>query len=210
MTDIKWTDVLGPLANTFAPVLGGLIAGPAGAAVGRVLGSAIAAKLGVEPTPQAVSEAIQANQGEAADIVRQLGLDPALVATLGGVEAVELARDRIAADDRVSAREQTINLAKASSPIAWGAPVVSGVVTVGFLLLAVLMVFKAVPDTQAFNLIIGAMIAAFTQVVSYWLGSSVGSRAKDQTIRELSAESPPVPVAPSHYDHLRPPVGRLQ
>ena len=209
MTDIKWTDVLGPLASSFAPVLGGLIAGPAGAAVGRVLGGAIASGLGVEPTPDAVSQAIQADQGKAADIMRGLGLDPGLVATLGGVEAVQLAQERIAAEDRASAREQTIELAKAASPIAWGAPIVSAVVTAGFLLLAILMLFRAVPDTQAFNLIIGAMIAAFTQVVAYWLGSSVGSRAKDQMIRELSADAAPAAQPARKYD-LRPPVGRLQ
>ena len=205
---MKWTDVLGPLAQTFAPVLGGLIAGPAGAAVGRVLGGAIASGLGVEPTPEAVSQAIQADQGKAADIMRGLGLDPGLVATLGGVEAVQLAQERIAAEDRASARSQTVELAKASSPIAWGAPLVSAVVTAGFLLLAVLMVFRAVPDTQAFNLIIGAMIAAFTQVVAYWLGSSAGSKAKDQTIRELSADAP-APPAPARRHDLRPPTGRL-
>lgn len=204
MTD--WKDVLGPLALNIAPVLSGLIAGPAGAAVGGVLGKALASAMGVDATPEAVREAIQADPEGAEKTIRALGLDPALVATLGGVEAVELARERIAADDRQSARAQTVELAKAANPIAWGAPLISAVVTIGFLALSAAMLFKQIPDTQAFLLIIGAMIAAFTQVVAYWLGSSIGSKTKDVTLRAI-AEDRAEPDRPTR--NLRPPVGRF-
>lgn len=204
-----WSAVLGPIANAVAPVLGGLIAGPAGAAVGGVLGKALASALGVPDTPEAVGKAIQADQGRAQEVMRQLGLDPALVATLGGVETVELARERLAMEDRKSAREQTMNLAGQGSPIAWGAPAVSFVVTLGFMGLTGALMFRAVPDTQAFLLIVGAMIAAFTQVVAYWLGSSVGSKVKDATLSRIYQDEA-APARADRYANLRPKTGELR
>ena len=53
---MKWSDVA-PSIGKFAPILGTLIGGPAGAALGAV----VASVLGVEATPSAVSEAMRIN-----------------------------------------------------------------------------------------------------------------------------------------------------
>lgn len=68
MADFNWKDIAGPLAKVGAPVLGTLIGGPAGAAMGKVAGEVLAGALGVPAEPEAVAEAIAANPDKAAAI----------------------------------------------------------------------------------------------------------------------------------------------
>ena len=92
-------------------------------------------------------------------------------------------------DDRASARAQTVALTQAGSGAAWGAPVVSVVVLVGFF--AVMALLFATPQTDMpertfnlLNMLFGALVLGFGQVTSYWLGSSAGSAAKDKLLRQ--------------------------
>jgi hypothetical protein len=45
-------------------------------------------------------------------------------------------------------------------------------------------------QTTMLNILLGALSTAFATVVNFWLGSSVGSKAKDQTISDLSKGAP--------------------
>jgi Fe2+ transport system protein B len=69
---MEWKDVASTVARS-APMLGGLLGGPVGAAVGAV-GSMIASALGVSSTPDAVSQALQVNP-EAAVKLAQIEKD---------------------------------------------------------------------------------------------------------------------------------------
>lgn len=88
-------------------------------------------------------------------------------------------------EDRASARTQTIELAKAGSRIAWGAPVVSLVVLLTFGLVLFLVLTKSIPPGQetTVSLMLGALQTMAVSVVAYWVGSTAGSRAKDDLIR---------------------------
>ena len=59
-----------------------------------------------------------------------------------------------------------------------------------------------IADTSSpgIQMLMGALIGAFTTTVQYWLGSSSGSAKKDQDVaNQVAALSPPpVPVIPSH------------
>ena len=59
MADFDWKAIAGPLASIGAPILGTLIGGPAGAAMGKVAGEVLAGALGVPATPEAVAQAIE-------------------------------------------------------------------------------------------------------------------------------------------------------
>lgn len=59
MADFNWKDIAGPLAKIGAPVLGTLIGGPAGAAMGKVAGEVLAGALGVPADPESVAQAIE-------------------------------------------------------------------------------------------------------------------------------------------------------
>lgn len=70
----------------------------------------------------------------------------------------------------------------------WGRVLVSLVVTVGFMWVLVLVITtktqgNAPPEVML--VMLGALGAAFGQVVSFWVGSSSSSAAKDSTIQNL-------------------------
>ena len=83
--------------------------------------------------------------------------------------------------DVQSARSQTVDLAKAGSHIAWGAPIVSVLAVVVFAGFVVLLFTKNLPDgmKDALMLLAGTAAAGFGAVLNYWLGSSAGSARKD-------------------------------
>lgn len=95
--------------------------------------------------------------------------------------------------DVQSARNQTVELAKAGSPIAWGAVVVSVLVLVSYgLALWVAMQFE-VPSSQKDNVagILWTLNTLAVAVVSYWVGSSASSFRKDGVIAKGQGASLP-------------------
>jgi hypothetical protein len=95
--------------------------------------------------------------------------------------------------DIQSARQLTVALVKEGSPIAWGAPLVSVLLTIGFFaILAIFLVWATeLPEFQrsVLYVLIGTLASGFTQVVNYWLGSSRGSKEKDAALTSLAAAS---------------------
>jgi hypothetical protein len=92
--------------------------------------------------------------------------------------------------DVQSARAQTMALAQVNSPIAWGAPVMSAVVTVGFTVVLTLFVSFAISmdayQQSVVTILIGYLGAAFQQAVNYWLGTTRQSREKDTVLASLA------------------------
>lgn len=79
---MDWKDLAATVAKS-APMMGGILGGPVGAAVGAV-GSMIASALGVAPTPDAVSQALTVNPDAAVKLAqiekdRQVELQTLLV-----------------------------------------------------------------------------------------------------------------------------------
>ncbi|MBX9944914.1 MAG: YgzB family protein [Reyranella sp.] len=92
--------------------------------------------------------------------------------------------------DVQSAREQTTRLAETRSPIAYGAVVVSLLVLAGFGIMLALLFTRTVPPEQkdiAFMLL-GSLSGMASAVVSYWVGSSRGSDAKNAMIAQITAK----------------------
>jgi lysozyme family protein len=106
----------------------------------------------------------------------------------------ELAQFRTEIEDTKGARSTFAELALANNPMAWGAPLVSLIVTVGFFGILTILILGAGKLTdnsqvaQIVNITVGALAAAFATVVSFWLGSSQGSRAKDAATIQFQAE----------------------
>lgn len=70
----------------------------------------------------------------------------------------------------------------------WGRVIVSTVVVAGFMyMLNLVITFKSQgtspPEVQL--VMLGALGAAFGQVVAYWVGSSASSTRKDETIQAM-------------------------
>jgi peptidoglycan hydrolase-like protein with peptidoglycan-binding domain len=109
--------------------------------------------------------------------------------------AAQLAQFRAEVADTQSARATFRALALANNPMSWGAPLVSILVTIGFFGILTILVLglgdmKDNPNVvQIVNITVGALAAAFATVVSFWLGSSQGSRAKDSLIQLQAGQS---------------------
>ena len=74
----------------------------------------------------------------------------------------------------------------------WGRVLVSLVVTIGFMGVLILVITtktqgNAPPEVML--VMLGALGAAFGQVVSYWVGSSSGSAAKDTALVNAATKS---------------------
>jgi hypothetical protein len=181
-----------PLVLKLAPQLAGMIFGSKGAdatakvaavvqtVVGDVAdldapGGVAAAVAHIQANPQASSDLaaqlatlqvqMQKEQDDAAEAMRQDALD-------------EL-KTRLA--DTSSARDMATELAKAHSGLAYGGVVVSVVIVAafGWTTYSVLTTHLSATDGQFGSILVGTLAAMATQVANYWLGSSVGSNAKN-------------------------------
>lgn len=94
--------------------------------------------------------------------------------------------------DVQDARHQTVSLAQTGSSIAWAPVIVSTLVVVGFLGLTFGLLFKSIPDSQVAMVLYGALSAGFTQVLNYWLGSSVGSKRSGDAVRAIAESVAPL------------------
>lgn len=185
---MDWS-ALAPLVANAAPTIGGLLGGlipfPGGAVLGQVAGKVLAEALGAPPTPEAVNTAITTG-------------DPTVVqAKLSEAETrmkVEVDKFRAQLEDVQNARSTTVDLAKASSNIAWGAPVISVVIVIGFFtVMSMLFIVKidlSAGSVTLLNVLFGALIPAFGQVCNYWLGSSAGSNDKSAQLAVIAGSKP--------------------
>lgn len=165
---MDWKQVGNTAISVGAPLLGGALFGPAGAAVGSI----IAGKFGVSPesTPEQVMAAITGDP-DAALKLRQI--ETTHVERLQELENEKL---RIETVDVQSAR----NVHK-DSWVPWAltftlVAMVSGIVAA--------LLWVAIPEDnkEVVYLVVGQLIGAFSTAIAYWLGSSKSSASKDAHI----------------------------
>ena len=91
--------------------------------------------------------------------------------------------------DVASARNQTVELAKAGSAIAWGAVVVSVLVTAAFMSALWFIVRQEIPlaSREIAYILLGTLGAKFGDIVAYWVGSSSGSAQKSAALEKAVA-----------------------
>ena len=163
-------DTLLGILKGVAPVLATAVAGPAGgAAVGW-----IASKLGIDDaTVEGVTQALTGNP-EMALKLKELDLEYAKLETADR----DSARKAYAA---VATSEYATKLDKAVVPI-----LALGVVGLAFALIAVLMFVNTPQDQQQLIIFaLGFITSAAGQVLSFYFGSSQGSKDKNREIQEM-------------------------
>jgi len=114
------------------------------------------------------------------------------------IDAIRVQFDQLKAvlGDKQDARATMTGLARLNSPLAWGPVIVSAVVTLGFFTVLVYLISAGLdPASQAdqallqiVNIAVGALTAGFATVVSFWLGSSSGSRNKDDIALQTQSQ----------------------
>ena len=160
--------MLADMLKSVAPALATAVAGPLGGAAVKM----IAGKLGVD--------------ADEASIVSHLQNNPQDAAKLAEIKLEELKAHYAEMD---SARQREIAVASSSNVPMLNklvTPVLAlGVVGLSFILFAIL-IFVDVQDNAKDILIyiLGVLSAVATQVVSYYFGSSVGSKEKTDAMKE--------------------------
>lgn len=169
-----------PLLLGLAPTVASWILGDkTGSAIEKVTG--IARDVLGTDNPDAIERAVAADPNAA------LAFKQAVIQAEADARRNELEAMKAELADVQSARNQTVELAKAGSPIAWGAPVVSvlGVaVFAGF----VYLLFSGSVDPKLENALMllgGTAATGYGIVLQYWLGSSRGSAVKEQALTNV-------------------------
>ena len=172
----------GAVALDLAPELGQWLFGPASAPVIGVVQGAIKSVTGAEQ-PDAQLKAL-ADPALAGDLRVRLAEIAANAASAAAAEAHEQLIAQLA--DVASARSTTTQLAQAGSPLSWGAAIVSVVILTTFGVAMAMTLLRAIPPNAepVLNVLLGSLTAMATSVVSYWVGSSVGSVRKDARIAD--------------------------
>ena len=154
------TDIL----KTMAPGLATMVAGP----LGGLAVKAIAEKFGVEDTLEAVTAAIQSDP-DAAMKLREIDLK----------EIEAHAKDRDSARNRETAIATSAAAPMLNKVVT---PVLAlGVVGLSFVLFAILIFVDVKAEAKDILIyILGVLSAAVTQILSYYFGSSQGSKDKSE------------------------------
>ena len=186
------------IAMGLAPDIIKLIAGDTTGQLADQVGKAIADAVGTTNAGEAQTK-LAANPA-AQVALRQKLAELAIEATKAqNADAGQRAQEALA--NTQSARSGLQALATTNSTIAWTAPTISYLVIGGFFAFLFVLVWlywgKPVDNqnnfiVQIINIAVGALTAAFATVVNFWLGSSAGSRKKDDanlSLQQAQVES---------------------
>lgn len=159
---MNWSD-LGKTIAGFAPLLGGVVGGPAGAGIGSI----IATVFGVEDSPEAISRAISKDP-EAAIKLKKIQLDHK-------VELEKIALQKLSAElgDKQNAR---VNHKHSIMPA-----ILSGVLSLVIIGIIYLLFYTPVPEESkdVLFVILGAVMKEWGGAMQYWFGTTRSSANKD-------------------------------
>jgi hypothetical protein len=172
---MEWKD-LGQVVGKAAPMLGTLIGGPAGAAIGSIIASAI----GTQATPDAVEAALASNPDA---LIRLRQMEANRTVRLQELIA-EQAKAQIQAEtaDRASARQmQTAQPSRMPALLTCG-------VGLGFLLTLAALFWLPIPAENRDTIVYmcGQLAAAFAACLAFWVGTTRQSENKTQMLAQAS------------------------
>jgi hypothetical protein len=182
--DFDWRSLVGSVAPGLAAALGGPMAGVAVKVIAdKVLGRP-------DASADEVAEALSTGTLSGDQIVGLRAAEQALELEMAKVDQT---RESAFLADTQNARQQTVELARENTTIAWAAPVISTVIVAGFFAcIAMLFLFPREWDERTSNLLnvlFGALIPGFVQVCNYWLGSSAGSKRAGDAVRKIAEQA---------------------
>jgi hypothetical protein len=175
---MTWSEIAAIVGKT-APLLGGVLGGPAGAAIGSI----VAAALGTENSPDAVAAALAGDPDAA---LKLRAIETSHEAELQRI-SLELARAEIA--DVADARARDVELAKLGKSNTRSTVMVISAALGLFACLLTLIVYRDKIPPEAvgiISVIAGQFGACLNSAFQFEFGSSRSSQVKDATIRDLT------------------------
>lgn len=163
---MNWSEVAKKIVQAGAPILGGILAGPAGASVGTIL----AQELGAEPNPDSINQALMAISEREMLAGKLRDIQNRHLETLRALELMEL---KIQSEDIRHARE--------SNREHWMPSALTITLAVMVAAITGMLVLIAVPDNskEVVFYLAGQIVTSFLTAVSYWLGASRISSVRD-------------------------------
>jgi len=160
---MSW-DKVGKAIAGAAPVLGSLIGGPAGGAVGALIAQA----LGTSSEPEAIMAAIKK--------------DPDALLKIKQLEAQEREHIREMQLQTLQAELADVQSARAAHKDHWMPATITNVLALMVAVMAVALLTHAVPaeNKDMAVYLFGQITGTFTTAVAYWIGTSRSSHNKDK------------------------------
>lgn len=161
----------GPLIGSVAPTIATALGGPVAGLAVKALSGAL---FGHENSSQDDIMAALANPtGDQLAALKKIDADFKVQ-----MKALDIDLERIAADDRDSARDMQ------KETRDWIPRALAVSVTIGFFAILIYMLVYGLPTTgnEALLLLLGALQTAWGGIIAFYFGSSSGSQKKDQMI----------------------------
>lgn len=182
---MEWKEVGRSLVSQGAPLLGGILGGPAGAAAGKL----VAGVFGADPeNPEEVMNAIQGDP-EAMAKLRELEMTHK-----HKLEELQLEETKAFLNDVSSARQREMAVVASTGKQDTHLHIIAYIVLGSFFALILILIIgelgtfndgttaNRLRDNPLIMMIVGALISGFTQVLSYFFGSSKGSSEKNKML----------------------------
>lgn len=189
---MDWKDLESVIGKA-APIVGGLLGGPMGAAAGGL----VAGWLGVENTPDAVNNALAADPQafatvQTAAINAQVELQKLVVTAAQNQMVNDQAMYATEVDDRKDARKRQADM---HDPFPnW----MAALVTSGFFGLIVLLATYPIPEQNkaVLYLLLGSLGTAWTGIIAYIYGSTRQSASQTAKITDFAVSPGSVTIHP--------------
>ncbi len=177
-------DNIKELIGTSAPVIGTLLGGPAGGAVGGLISKV----LGVDNTPEAIELALM-NNPDALLKIKELETSKELAILQAELEhkridvgsvidnrKLDNEKDQMFLSDKQSARSRQVDSEKATGKVDVALYVIAGVIVVAFFVSILALIFitldKQSGTYELLLMLFGALTTKFGTVVDYFFGAS--------------------------------------
>ena len=172
---MDWKNIANKITSV-APMLGSLL-GPGGMLAGTAI-KMIGSALGIEPTEDAITTALQADP-EAMLKLKQFELDNKVE-----LRKIVLEQERVRLADIADARSRQIEHEKTTGKSDTNLYVLAWAVVSGFFGLMGLLCFKTLPGDSSgvVFMLFGALATGFGQVLSFFFGSSKSSADKTKLL----------------------------
>ncbi len=177
-------DNIKELIGTSAPVIGTLLGGPAGGAVGGLISKV----LGVDNTPEAIELALM-NNPDALLKIKELETSKELAILQAELEhkridvgsvidnrKLDNEKDQMFLSDKQSARSRQVDSEKATGKVDVALYIIAGVIVVAFFVSILALIFitldKQSGTYELLLMLFGALTTKFGTVVDYFFGAS--------------------------------------
>lgn len=163
---MDWKE-LGKSVAKYAPLLGGVVGGPAGAGIGGIIASA----LGVENDPLSISEAIKADPNIAVKL-REIELNHK-----ADLERIALETTKAELADKQNARDNHKHS---------GMPAILSVALSLVIVVIIYLLFYSEPPTGSKDvlfMVLGVVIKEWGGSMQYWFGTTRSSAEKSRLIK---------------------------